>query len=163
MKIKPPFPNFTHLEKTVILRPGNAFSKNEIKSRLGQMDIQYDPSLAKEYLAYLYNNALKHEKNQIKIFDKLLKDTLYYDKISYMNKREKINEPPLKINNSNKVTIISVTSHNSGRPNNTETPLKTNNPDTVPKIVETIKPKDPKPVSTEQNIISNTKKEESKD
>ena len=75
--MKPPLPNFMHLGKKVILRPGNAFTMDELKYQLDQMNIEYDPSLVKEYLSDSYDKALKDDINQIKIFDKLFKDTLF--------------------------------------------------------------------------------------
>ena len=104
--MKPPLKIFTHKGKKVILRPGNTFTIIELKSRLDQMNIQYDPSLSKKNLIDLYDKALKLDKNQIKIFDKLIKDTLYYDKTLNILERPNTIEAPLKINNPNKVTII---------------------------------------------------------
>ena len=185
--MKPPLENFTHLGKTVILRPGNIFTKNELQSRLEQMNIEYDPSLSKNYLIHLYDTALKDEKNQIKIFDKLIKVTLYYDKV--LNNREKSLEysnPNLEpvidnikhtiechqttiifgtssqFNIPKKEPIIDNTYNTTDNPkasNTIETPKKSNNPNKEPKKDNINNISDPKPISAVDNKTPNNGKE----
>ena len=130
-------------------------------------------------------------KNQIKIFDKLFKDTLFYDKTFNLHERTKINESPLSIYHPNKSSIID-TKDIQKSPNTNEKPLKVDNPTQVPIYVNIfnttdiknqntnkthlenkntntvpIKDKDKntinsKPVLKENNIISNVEKEERK-
>ena len=60
-------PQFTYLGQTVILRPGKRFTKDELNSRLHQMNVQYDQSsLSKAYFIDLYENALKYDVNKVK-------------------------------------------------------------------------------------------------
>ena len=107
--MKEPIQKYTYLGKTVLLLPGNRFTKNELNSRLIQMDIQYDQSnQTKKYFVNLYENDLKKDVNKQKIFQKLLKDTIYYDSLQntiLKNGPNKI-ETPTKNNNLQKVSII---------------------------------------------------------
>ena len=75
-----PIKEFTYLGKTVILLPGIRFSKNELISRLKQMNVQFeDTSKKKKYYADLYENTIKYDVNKVKIFERLLKDTFHYN------------------------------------------------------------------------------------
>jgi hypothetical protein len=60
------------------IEPGDYFSKNELKSRLLQMDIECDTYQEKNFYARLYNEAIKSEAARTKIKDRLKKDTEYY-------------------------------------------------------------------------------------
>ena len=103
-----PHQKYTYLGQTVLLIPGSRFTKKELNSRLHQMDVQYDQSnQSKSYFINLYENALKYDVNKKKIFDKLLKDTIYYNNVQNSitnNSRNTIETPPK--NNSQKVSII---------------------------------------------------------
>lgn len=89
-----PLPQFTYFGKTALLMPGKKFTKNELISRLHQMDVQFDQSsLLKQDFIDLYENALKYDVNKIKIFDRLLKDTFYYEQTK--NKKNNISENDL--------------------------------------------------------------------
>ena len=103
-----PYQKYTYLGQTVLLIPGSRFTKKELNSRLHQMDVQYDQSnQSKNYFVNLYENALKYNVNKQKIFDKLLKDTIYYNNVQNSisnNSRNTIETPPK--NNSQKVSII---------------------------------------------------------
>ena len=104
--MNPPLPTFTHLGNTVILRPGNQFSKQELNSRLHQMEVQYDQSsMSKAYFTNLYENALKYDQNKIKIFDRLIKDTIIYQKI-LKNNAQNFAHSPEKIVKNEKIPII---------------------------------------------------------
>ncbi len=70
------YDTFIYSGKKVVIRKGKDFSKNEIKSRLHQMNIDFDLSEnSKTYLTNLYDEALYNNSNKIKIFDKLKSDT----------------------------------------------------------------------------------------
>ena len=103
-----PHQKYTYLGQTVLLIPGSRFTKKELNSRLHQMDVQYNQSnQSKSYFINLYENALKYDVNKKKIFDKLLKDTIYYNNVQNSitnNSRNTIETPPK--NNSQKVSII---------------------------------------------------------
>ena len=97
------FPQFTYNGKTVILLPGSRFSQNDLNSRLHQMELDYDQSsLSKKYFIDLYEKALKDDKNKIKIFDRLLRDTMNNN--FFLKKKTNINfmQTPPK-NNQTKV------------------------------------------------------------
>ena len=70
------YDTFIYSGKKVVIRKGKDFSKNEIKSRLHQMNIDFDLSeTSKTYFTNLYDEALYINSNKIKIFDKLKSDT----------------------------------------------------------------------------------------
>ena len=70
------YDTFIYSGKKVVIRKGKDFSKNEIKSRLHQMNIDFDLSeTSKTYFTNLYDEALYNNSNKIKIFDKLKSDT----------------------------------------------------------------------------------------
>ena len=70
------YDTFIYSGKKVVIRKGKDFSKNEIKSRLHQMNIDFDLSEnSKTYFTNLYDEALYNNSNKIKIFDKLKSDT----------------------------------------------------------------------------------------
>jgi hypothetical protein len=92
----------------VKLRDGNDLTINEIKSRLVNMDIDFDPNTKpKSYFVEMYNQATKDPKNLRKISSKLLDD------ISSMHanrtRQREINEINLQDNEGK----ISKTSNNS--------------------------------------------------
>ena len=70
------YDTFIYSGKKVVIRKGKDFPKNEIKSRLHQMNIDFDLSeTSKTYFTNLYDEALYNNSNKIKIFDKLKSDT----------------------------------------------------------------------------------------
>ena len=106
-----PLQKFTHLGKSVILLPGSRFTKNELNSRLHQMDVQYDQSsLSKKYFIDLYENALKYDVNKIKIFDRLIKDTIRYNEMQ--NKKIKVNQSNIDISTNNSPQKIAMLENN---------------------------------------------------
>ena len=82
---------FIYLGKKVKIYDGDYFVKNELKSRLHSMGIDFDiQKKDKNYFVKLYNKAIQSNANKIKIFDKLLKDTKgqeYAEDIKQNNKR----------------------------------------------------------------------------
>ena len=64
---------FIYLGKKVKIYEGDYFVKNELKSRLHNMGIDFDSQKKeKNYFVKLYNKAIKSNANKIKIFDRLL-------------------------------------------------------------------------------------------
>lgn len=88
------FETFFYKGKTVIIKPGNSFSKNELISRLNEINLQnIIVSLDKKSLIDLYEKAITNDNNKIKIFEKLDKDT---------NLMNIINENRKNIRNNNR-------------------------------------------------------------
>ncbi len=85
---------FIYLGKKVKIYEGDYFVKNELKSRLHNMGIDFDSQKKeKNYFVKLYNKAIKSNANKIKIFDRLLKDTKgqeYTDEIKQNSKRKSL-------------------------------------------------------------------------
>ena len=85
---------FIYLGKKVKIYEGDYFVKNELKSRLHNMGIDFDSQKKeKNYFVKLYNKAIKSNANKIKIFDRLLKDTKgqeYADEIKQNSKRKSL-------------------------------------------------------------------------
>ena len=52
------YPTFTYNNETVIIKPGNQFHSNELRSRLHQMDIDAREIQGKSQLANLYNSTI---------------------------------------------------------------------------------------------------------
>ena len=122
--MNPPLPTFTHLGNTVILRPASQFSKQELNSRLHQMEVQYDQTnMSKNYFKNLYENALKYDQNKIKIFDRLIKDTIIYKNLM-KNNSQNFAHSPAKVVKNEKMPIIQTsfmtnqTSNNDSRISN---------------------------------------------
>ena len=70
------YDTFIYSGNKVVIRKGKDFSKNELKSRLHQMNIDFDISKSsKTYFTNLYDEALYNNSNKIKIIDKLKGDT----------------------------------------------------------------------------------------
>ena len=82
-------PRFSFNGETVVIYSGNFFSKNELITRLKEMNfLSVDSSYEQRDLICIYNIALKKENNKIKIFHRLRRD---------------INESFNKENNSNNI------------------------------------------------------------
>ena len=86
----------------LILKPGNKFSVNELKTRLNQMNIKMDESQCKIDLINLYEKALKDDNNKLKIFDKLKKDNEFMN-INRINKRSVLSSNDADIYNNNNI------------------------------------------------------------
>ena len=89
---------FTYNNESVILVPGQKFSKDELKSRLHQMDIEASNVQKKNDLANLYDSSLQNNQNKFKIFDILRNDTKRYNSILGISQRQQM---PSSINMSN--------------------------------------------------------------
>lgn len=72
------YPVFTYNNESVILKPGDQFSKNELKSRLHDMDVDAINIESKPQLVNLYESTLRDDRNKFKLFNRLRKDTEIY-------------------------------------------------------------------------------------
>ena len=72
------YPTFTYDNETVIIKPGNQFHSNELRSRLHQMDIDAREIQGKSQLANLYNSTIQDDHNKFKLLDRLRNDTSIY-------------------------------------------------------------------------------------
>ena len=71
--------SFSYNGETVVIYSGNFFSKNELITRLKEMNfLSVDSSYEKRDLICIYDIALNHENNKIKIFNRLKRDTEYF-------------------------------------------------------------------------------------
>ena len=108
--------NFYYSGLNVIIRKGKDFSKNELKSRLHQMNIDFDLSKSsKSYFSNLYDRALESRANKIKLFDKLKNDT---DRMGYItnNKIEiKENRNNFLLNNEDIETPVNINKKGKGK------------------------------------------------
>ena len=92
------YPSFIYNQESVIIKPGEQFSINELKSRLNQMGIYANNIQDKYELKNLYDSSLKNDGNKIKIFDMLKKDTeIYYKYQLLKNNKEKPNDIKLNV------------------------------------------------------------------
>ena len=73
------YPTFTYNNESVIIKPGNQFTMQELKSRLHQMDIDAIEVSSKPELVSLYESTLRDDRNKFKLFDRLQKDTILYN------------------------------------------------------------------------------------
>lgn len=75
------------------IEDGEKFTKNELKSRLKQIEVDYDPyNTKKSYYVELYNKAIKIKANQLMIEDRLIKDTALHNEIKNKRSRDSSNE-----------------------------------------------------------------------
>ena len=92
------YPSFIYNQESVIIKPGEQFSINELKSRLNQMGIYANNIQDKYELKNLYDSSLKNDGNKIKIFDMLKIDTeIYYKYQLLKNNKEKPNDIKLNV------------------------------------------------------------------
>lgn len=69
------FPRFNYLNESLIILPGNRFTKKELEGRLNQMGIDYNPYSNKNDLILLYDSNIRYDNNKILIYEKLRRDT----------------------------------------------------------------------------------------
>ena len=82
------YEKFTNNEETVIIKPGEEFSMNELKQRLKLMGIDAGSFQNKSALIKYYDTLIKLDEKKLKIMDKLKHDTEIYEftKIKRNNK-----------------------------------------------------------------------------
>ena len=96
--------------ESIILMPGSHFSKNELKSRLHEMDIDASNVQEKGILVNLYESTLSDNQNKFKIFNRLRKDTELYNSKLGISQRQSLqasNANTMSNNSKNKIINIS--------------------------------------------------------
>ena len=107
------FDTFYYSGKKVIIRKGKEFSKNELKSRLHQMNIDLDISKSsKAYFSNKYDEAIESRANKIKIFDKLKNDT---EKMGFITNEIKENRKNFIMNNEDIETPVNINKKGKGK------------------------------------------------
>ena len=107
------FDTFYYSGKKVIIRKGKEFSKNELKSRLHQMNIDLDLSKSsKAYFSNKYDEAIESRANKIKIFDKLKNDT---DRMGFITNEIKENKKNFILNNEDIETPVNINKKGKGK------------------------------------------------
>jgi len=69
------YPKFIYNNESVIIKPGQEFSSNELKLRLKTMGLDANNFQNKSSLIKLYDISVKTDENKIKIINKLIHDT----------------------------------------------------------------------------------------
>ena len=69
------YPKFIYNNESVIIKPGQEFSSNELKLRLKTMGLDANYFQNKSSLIKLYDISVKTDENKIKIINKLMHDT----------------------------------------------------------------------------------------
>ena len=69
------YPKFIYNNQSVIIKPGQDFSSNELKLRLKTMGLDANNFQNKSSLIKLYDISIKTDENKIKIINKLMHDT----------------------------------------------------------------------------------------
>ena len=69
------YPKFIYNNESVIIKPGQEFSSNELKLRLKTMGLDANNFQNKSSLIKLYDISVKTDENRIKIINKLMHDT----------------------------------------------------------------------------------------
>ena len=72
------YPKFIYNNESVIIKPGQEFSSNELKLRLKTMGLDANNFQNKSSLIKLYDISVKTDENRIKIINKLMHDTELY-------------------------------------------------------------------------------------
>ena len=80
------YPKFIYNNQSVIIKPGQDFSSNELKLRLKTMGLDANNFQNKSSLIKLYDISIKTDENKIKIINKLMHDT----EVNDYNKPKKI-------------------------------------------------------------------------
>ena len=85
--------SFSYKGETVNIYPGNVLPKNELIIRLKEINfLSIDFSYEKNHLNYIYDIALNYDINKIKIFNRLKKDTEYFNSRNSLYKRNIFDE-----------------------------------------------------------------------
>ena len=96
--------------ESVIIMPGSKFTKNELKSRLHDMDIDASNVQDKGVLVNIYESSLSDNQNKLKILNRLRKDTEMYNSKLGISQRQSLqasNANTMSNNSKNKVINIS--------------------------------------------------------
>ena len=106
------YPKFIYNNQSVIIKPGQNFSSNELKLRLKTMGMDANSFQNKSSLIKLYDISIKTDENKIKIINKLMHDT----EVNDYNKPKKtdriIDSMPIINIQSNKEMNLNNTQYN---------------------------------------------------
>ena len=106
------YPKFIYNNQSVIIKPGQDFSSNELKLRLKTMGLDANNFQNKSSLIKLYDISIKTDENKIKIINKLMHDT----EVNDYNKPKKtdriIDSMPIINIQSNKEMNLNNAQHN---------------------------------------------------
>ncbi len=106
------YPKFIYNNQSVIIKPGQDFSSNELKLRLKTMGMDANSFQNKSSLIKLYDISIKTDENKIKIINKLMHDTEVND-YSKTKKNDRIMDSMPIINiQSNKEMNLNNTQYN---------------------------------------------------
>lgn len=114
----------TDIQTDLHIVEGENLTRNELKSRLNQMDIVFNPNNQKKiYFVGLYNEAVKNAENREKILEKLKRDTESYNErrnkrvrdtsedaahdLKVDGKKSKVEKDEENLGSSNNLKIIS--------------------------------------------------------
>ena len=89
------YEKFTNNEETVIIKPGEEFSMNELKQRLKLMGIDAGSFQNKSALIKYYDTLIKLDENKLKIMDKLKHDTEIYEFTKIIRKNKTMMQIPV--------------------------------------------------------------------
>ena len=103
------YPVFTYNNQSIVLLPGSRFTKNELVSRLHQMNIDSNNIQNKNALVNLYESSLQKNENKLKIFDRLRKDTELLNSKLGMSGRQSVQASNMNtMSNNSKTKIINI-------------------------------------------------------
>ena len=106
------YQKFIYNNQSVIIKPGQDFSSNELKLRLKTMGMDANSFQNKSSLIKLYDISIKTDENKIKIINKLMHDT----EVNDYNKQKKtdriIDSMPIINIQSNKEMNLNNTQYN---------------------------------------------------
>jgi hypothetical protein len=89
------YEKFTNNEETVIIKPGEEFSMNELKQRLKLMGIDAGSFQNKSALINYYDTLIKLDEKKLKIMDKLKHDTEIYEFTKIIRKNKTMMQIPI--------------------------------------------------------------------
>lgn len=100
------YSTFTFNNESVILLPGQRFSKKELLSRLHEMDANIDNYQDKSSLNNLYDSYLSDNRNKLKIYNRLKKDTENLNSIGFSQKQSIMASNANTISNNSKNNFL---------------------------------------------------------
>ena len=100
MEKKPSF--FTYKGETVIINPGSTLNNSELIERLLKMNfLSVNSSYKRNDLIYIYDIAINYDNNKFKIFNRLKKDTEYFNLRRNLQKRNLNDDSQSSFSDSN--------------------------------------------------------------
>ena len=103
------YPMIRMNNESIAIMPGSRFTKNELKSRLHEMDIDSSNIQDKNTLVNLYESTLNNNYNKLKILNKLRKDTEIYNSKLGISQRQSIQASNANtMSNNSKTKIINI-------------------------------------------------------